>query len=210
MLGAVVSNTGFNENRIINLFEQYFERRGISLLGTDFKQIPNSTYEAAFMYVANNMFQKTNNVFLRGDGEEITLDIRSPEQINQVLDVFEQITKSYDFIAFDFFFMHMIKIDENTLNGWMNETREDQELNRRFKEIWKRVRFIGQQQVKNKLGNDKIGVVTLANNDAQIGLEYNQKRQVEAVETRAKIAAELPQLNNLALNLANNDDNLGL
>lgn len=49
-------------------------------------------------------------------------------------------------------------------------------------------------QVKNKLSNDRIGVVTLANNDSSVGLEYNQKRQVEAVETRVKLAQELPNL----------------
>lgn len=181
------------DNLIEMHFHDYFINRGIELSGLDYKSVDNSVFEAAFRYIYKRLF-KPDKTTVRYNNKKTKIDLRDIDELDVIADAYIDIIKAYNIIPFDKYFLELTGIHQDTWNSWKNEEYSHGGLSHLYSDLYKKIHNLPKEQVRNKMADDKIGLQSLANNDIEVGLEYNNKRQEEHVRARALTAAELPKL----------------
>lgn len=215
------------DNKIEEYFHEYFTNRGLDLEGDGYKRIENNLFHAAFEYVYRKLF-KPDEQTARRYKATTTLNLDDAFIINTIADIYCHICKSYNIKGTQDMFCSLTGISRNTLHRWSTnnsrsyiyynnngEVIEDiQEyiLNNRgeyvkessttYCDIAKKIKQLSHQTAYNSLNDFQNGQMMNANNAEEAGMEYNHKRQIEAVvahkfslEDMAGKIAELTQNN---------------
>lgn len=191
MISLDSENTVY-DNAIEMYFYEYFENRDISLQGLDYKQIDNSLFEAAFSYVYKKLF-KPDNTTVRYNNKNTKINLRDIDELNYIADIYIDIVKGFNIIPFDYFFLKLTGISKDTWNSWKREEYSHNGLSSLYSELYEKVHDLPKQQTRNKLANQM--AIALANNDSEVGLEYEKNNQIHRVEAIKALAdAELPRL----------------
>lgn len=165
------------ENRIEELFLEYFENRDIDILH-DYKTIPNSVYQASFKYIYKHLFKG------------MVLDYKCITTLQYMYDIYTDLIYNYNIIPFYNFFYCLYGISIDDIRRYIESGKaSDSYIN-----LAKKIEIITGDQVRNKLADDKIGLQSLANNDTQVGLRYNQQKQIENAISRQLTIDSLPDL----------------
>lgn len=181
-------------------FHEYFERRNILLSGLDYKYVDNSVFEAAFRYIYKKLF-KPDITTVRYNNKNTKIDLKDIDALNNIADIYIDIIKDYNIIPFDKYFLELTGIHKDTWNSWKNEEYSHNGLSSLYSDLYKKIHELPREQVRNKMADDKIGIQSLANNDVDVGLEYNNKRQIESAEAKKRttiddIAKQLQDIQN--------------
>lgn len=188
------------DNAIEMHFHEYFERRNILLSGLDYKYVDNSVFEAAFRYIYKKLF-KPDITTVRYNNKNTKIDLKDIDELNNIADIYIDIIKDYNIIPFDKYFLELTGIHKDTWNSWKNEEYSHDGLSSLYSDLYKKIHELPREQVRNKMADDKIGIQSLANNDIDVGLEYNNKRQIESAEAKKRttiddIAKQLQNMQN--------------
>lgn len=188
------------DNAIEMHFHEYFERRNILLSGLDYKYVDNSVFEAAFRYVYKKLF-KPDITTVRYNNKNTKINLKDIDELNNIADIYIDIIKEYNIIPFDKYFLELTGIHKDTWNSWKNEEYSHDGLSSLYSDLYKKIHELPREQVRNKMADDKIGIQSLANNDVDVGLEYNNKRQIESAEAKKRttiddIAKQLQNMQN--------------
>jgi hypothetical protein len=194
------------DNKIEEYFHEYFTNRGLDLEGDGYKRIENNLFHAAFEYVYRKMFKPPENE-RRKYGTSSIIDYDDAVLIDEIIDIYGHICKSYNIKGTQDMFCSLTGISRKTLNTWLNSSsrayiyydmdnniiRDIQEykLNNRGEyikvpstahlDIAKKIKSFSHQTAYNSLNDFQNGQMMNANNAEEAGMEYNHKRQIEAV-----------------------------
>ena len=166
------------ENAIEQHFHEYFENRGISIQGLDFQKINNSVYEGALRYIYRKLFKPDKDT-IRYNNKNTKIDLRDIDTLEDIVEHYTDIVKDYNIKPFSKFFTALTGISKDTLCSWRNREYEHGGMSARYSDLVKKIDALSGEQIQNNLADDRIGHQSLANNDADVGLEYNQKRKTE-------------------------------
>lgn len=198
------------DNKIEEYFHEYFNNRGLDLEGDGYKRIENNLFHAAFEYVYRKMFKPSESE-KRKYGTSSTIDYDDAVLIDEIIDIYGHICKSYNIKGTQDMFCSLTGISRKTLNTWLNSSsrayiyydmdnniiRDIQEykLNNRGEyikvpstahlDIAKKIKSFSHQTAYNSLNDFQNGQMMNANNAEEAGMEYNHKRQIEAVKAQA-------------------------
>lgn len=178
------------ENSIEQYFHGYFENRGISLEGTSYKSVDNSLYEAAFRYVFKKLF-KPDKTTVRYNNRKTKIDLRNIDELNLIADAYIDIIKDYAIIPYDKFFLELTGIHKDTWNSWQREEYSHGGLSHLYSELVQKIKCLSKEQGFNRLVDDKTGLMQVANNDPWLGMEYNNKRQLEEATAKQLTGADI-------------------
>lgn len=178
------------ENRIEQYFHEYFENRGISLEGTSYKSVDNSVYEAAFRYVFKKLF-KPDKTTVRYNNKKTKIDLRNIDELNLIADAYVDIIKDYAIIPYDKFFLELTGIHPDTWNSWKREEYSHGGLSHLYSELVQKIKCLPKEQGFNRLVDDKTGLMQVANNDPWLGMEYNNKRQLEEATAKQLTSTDI-------------------
>lgn len=178
------------ENSIEQYFHEYFENRGISLEGTSYKSVDNSLYEAAFRYVFKKLF-KPDKTTVRYNNRKTKIDLRNIDELNLIADAYIDIIKDYAIIPYDKFFLELTGIHQDTWNSWKREEYSHGGLSHLYSELVQKIKCLSKEQGFNRLVDDKTGLMQVANNDPWLGMEYNNKRQLEEATAKQLTGADI-------------------
>lgn len=204
------SDNTIYDNKIEEYFHEYFTNRGLDLEGDGYKRIENNLFHAAFEYVYRKMFKPPENE-RRKYGTSSTIDYDDAVLIDEIIDIYGHICKSYNIKSTQDMFCSLTGISRKTLNTWLNSSsrayiyydmdnniiRDIQEykLNNRGEyikvpstahlDIAKKIKSFSHQTAYNSLNDFQNGQMMNANNAEEAGMEYNHKRQIEAVKAQA-------------------------
>lgn len=172
-------------NQIESAFLEFFDNKGISLQGLDYKQVPNSTYQAAFRYCYRKLYKPTGKMRYNLN---TTIDTNNINMVIDILNSYIDICKEYNIIGYIEYFTDLTGISNDTINNWYKGYKSGKDVQENLTDkyigIAKKIKELPKMQVMNNLADDRIGLQSLANNDAQVGLEYNGKRQLEQEAAR--------------------------
>lgn len=186
------SESTIYDNAIEMYFYEYFENRGISLQGLDYQKIDNSLFEGAFSYVYKKLF-KPDNTTVRYNNKNTKINLRDIDELNNIADMYIDIIKGFNVTPFDNFFLKLTGIHKDTWNSWKREEYSHNGLSSLYSDLYEKIHDLPRQQVRNNVA-DKLPVA-LANNDPDVGLEYEKNNQINRVEAiRILTDAELPRL----------------
>lgn len=197
------------ENAIEQAFLEYFEIRGLDISGDGYKHIETNLYHAAFGYVYRKLFKPDENT-RRKYGRKSKLDYDDALALEEVIETYGNIVKSYNIVATQNMFCDMTGISRDTLNSWRNGNtkayvyyddnnniiRDIQEykLNNRgeytklpsssHSDLAKKVKEFSEVTAYNVLNDFQNGQMMNANNSREAGMEYNSKRENERLESR--------------------------
>lgn len=178
------------ENSIEQYFHEYFENRGISLEGTSYKSVDNSLYEAAFRYVFKKLF-KPDKTTVRYNNRKTKIDLRNIDELNLIADAYIDIIKDYAIIPYDKFFLELTGIHQDTWNSWKREEYSHGGLSHLYSDLVQKIKCLSKEQGFNRLVDDKTGLMQVANNDPWLGMEYNNKRQLEEATAKQLTGADI-------------------
>ncbi len=218
----LTGNNCIYDNKIEYYFHEYFENRGISLSGNDYKQVPMNVFQGAFRYVFQNLFKLPDGV--KGSrGKKTIIDYDDCTTLNYIIDIYTNIVYQYDIKSTVAMFRELVGISSDTLYSWINgDTRtyiyKDnngniisnineyimnnrgeyiKEPSKTHSELMRKITGLSKETAYNVLNDSTVGQITHANNSKEAGMEYNVKRQIEAVKVQALAATELPKLGNI-------------
>lgn len=187
------ANNCVYDNAIEERFCEYFDNRQIDISGLEYKNVDNSTFEAAFRYIYRCLF-KPDKTTVRYNNKKTKINLRDIDEIDAIAEAYIDIIKAYNIIPYDKFFLEMTGIHPDTLNSWKNEEYSHGGLSKQYSEIYKKIHILPKEQVLNKLSGDRIGLQSLANNEPDVQLEYNNKRQIEEAKARQLDAEDVRKL----------------
>ena len=197
------------DNLIEQYFHEYFENRGLSLSGDGYKRIENNLFHAAFEYVYRRMFKPEEGT-ARKYHSTSKIDYDDAYLLNEIVDIYGNICKSYNIKATQDMFCSLTGINRGTLNTWINSNSrayiyynsdgdiikdiQEFKLNNRGEyvkvpstahlDIAKKIKSFSHQTAYNSLNDFQNGQMMNANNAEEAGMEYNHKRQIEAVQAQ--------------------------
>lgn len=227
------------DNKIEEYFHEYFTNRGLDLEGDGYKRIENNLFHAAFEYVYRKMFKPPENE-RRKYGTSSIIDYDDAVLIDEIIDIYGHICKSYNIKGTQDMFCSLTGINRNTLHQWsIGNSRayiyynnngdiikdiQEYKLNNRgeyiqvpstaHRDLAKKIKSFSHQTAYNSLNDFQNGQMMNANNAEEAGMEYNHKRQIEAVvahkfslEDMAGKIAELTQNNSQTVVIDAPNDN---
>lgn len=171
------------DNAIEMYFREYFDNRGISIDGTDYKSVDNSVFEAAFRYVYKKLF-KPDKTTVRYNNKNTKIDLRDIDELNTIADAYIDIIKDYAIIPYDKFFLELTGIHKDTWNSWKNCEYSHGGLSILYSELVKKIQCLPKEQTINRMTGTPVNLLALANNEPEFRMEYNSKRQIEEVTAR--------------------------
>lgn len=197
------------DNKIEEYFHEYFNNRGLDLEGDGYKRIENNLFHAAFEYVYRKMFKPSESE-KRKYGTSSTIDYDDAVLLDEIIDIYGHICKSYNIKSTQDMFCSLTGISRNTLNQWINSNSrayiyyningdvikdiQEYKLNNRgeyikkpstaHRDIAKKIKSFSHQTAYNSLNDFQNGQMMNANNAEEAGMEYNHKRQIEAVQAQ--------------------------
>lgn len=183
------SNTVY-DNAIEMYFHEYFDNRGISIDGDDYKKVDNSVFEAAFRYVYKKLF-KPDKTTVRYNNKKTKINLRDIDELDRIADAYINIIKDYAIVPFDKFFLEMTGIHGDTFNSWKNKEYKHGGLSQEYSELTQKIHCLSKEQGFNRLVDDKTGLMQVANNDPWLGMEYNNKRQLEEATARQLTSTDI-------------------
>ena len=186
-------NNTVYDNAIEMHFHDFFDGRGIEISGLEYKRVDNGVFEAAFRYIYKKLF-KPDQTTVRYNNKNTKINLRDIDELNTITNIYIDLVKGYNIIPFDKYFLELTGIHKDTWNSWKNEEYSHDGLSTAYSDLWRKIHDLPMEQVRNKMADDRIGIQSLANNDREVGLEYNEKRQIEAAQTRIMTVDELPRL----------------
>lgn len=187
------------DNAIEMYFHEYFLNRDIDISGLNYKDVDNSVFEDAMRYIYRRLF-KPDKTTVRYNNKNTKIDLKNIDELNDIAECYINLIKGYNITPFDNFFLQMTGIHKDTWNSWKNEEYSHNGLSHLYSDLYKKIHDLPRQQVRNNMSKDKIGIQSLANNDPDVGLEYNSKKQFEAVRARVLTSDELPRLDLVGMN----------
>lgn len=171
------------DNAIEMYFHEYFDNRGISIDGTDYKSIDNSVFEAAFRYVYKKLF-KPDKTTVRYNNKNTKIDLRDIDELNVIADAYIDIIKDYAIIPYDKFFLELTGIHRDTFNSWYRGEYNHGGLSNLYSDLVKKIQCLPKEQTINRMTGTPVNLLALANNEPEFRMEYNSKRQLEEVTAR--------------------------
>lgn len=171
------------DNAIEMYFREYFDNRGISIDGTDYKSVDNSVFEAAFRYVYKKLF-KPNKTTVRYNNKNTKIDLRDIDELNTIADAYIDIIKDYAIIPYDKFFLELTGIHKDTFNSWSRCEYNHGGLSILYSDLVKKIQCLPKEQTINRMTGTPVNLLALANNEPEFRMEYNSKRQIEEVTAR--------------------------
>lgn len=171
------------DNAIEMYFHEYFDNRGISIDGTDYKAVDNSVFEAAFRYVYKKLF-KPDKTTVRYNNKNTRIDLRDIDELNTIADAYIDIIKDYAIIPYDKFFLELTGIHRDTFNSWCRCEYNHGGLSTLYSDLVKKIQCLPKEQTINRMTGTPVNLLALANNEPEFRMEYNNKRQLEEVTAR--------------------------
>lgn len=187
------------KNELKTEYSLYFEDvKQVEVFSSEYDKLPNSVKSYAIEYAR----EKAIPLFKSGLSTEDTIEkYYTPEQIQAFTDFFISTCKQGNIIGFIDNYCNALDVSDvffySVING--NYSGSNEMLNITMLTNFKRVVNIPKLGVLNKLGDDRTGVVVLANNEKTVGLEYAQKRTLEKVAIDNLNTAQLPTFGSLKL-----------
>lgn len=178
------------DNAIEMYFHEYFENRGISISGTDYKSVDNSVFEAAFRYVYKKLF-KPDKTTVRYNNKNTKINLRDIDELNIIADAYIDIIKDYAIIPYDKFFQELTGIHKDTWNSWKNNEYSHGGLSDLYSELVKKIQCLPKEQTINRMTGTPVNLLALANNEPEFRMEYNSKRQLEEVSAKQLSGADI-------------------
>lgn len=199
MIDLTCDNTVY-DNLIEYYFHEFFEINNIDISGLNYKQVPNSTYSAAFGYVYKKLFKPSKP---QVNNKKTLIDLDNLTELNYVFDCYIDLIQKYNIVGFQNMFINLTGISKDTINSWLRCEYNHDGLSQEYSDYAKRVNSVAGSQVQNKLGDDRIGIQSLANNDSDVGLLYARQEAYNKAlgdsQARVKLSdlcAGLPVLEN--------------
>lgn len=221
------------ENAIEMYFHEYFINRGLDITGEGYKRIETNLFQAAFRYVYKKLF-KPDEGTARKYRCTSKIDYDDAYILGQIVDTYADIVMAYDIKATQNMFCDLTGIHRDTLHSWEsgntrlyiykdlqgniitdiqsfklhhNSSEYIAEPSTLHSDLVRKVKSISHITAYNGLNDTPVGQITHANNSAEAGMEYNNKRQMETAKVQLLTAAELPKLNlqNTQLQLPESD-----
>lgn len=171
------------DNAIEMFFHEYFDNRGISIDGTDYKSVDNSVFEAAFRYVYKKLF-KPDKTTVRYNNKNTKIDLKNIDELNSIADAYIDIIKAYSIIPYDKFFLELTGIHRDTFNSWYRCEYNHGGLSNLYSDLVKKIQCLPKEQAINRMTGTPVSLIALANNEPEFRMEYNSKRQLEEETTR--------------------------
>lgn len=176
-------NNTVYDNAIEMYFHEYFDNRGISIDGTDYKSVDNSAFEGAFRYVYKKLF-KPDKTTVRYNNKNTKIDLKNIDELNIIADAYIDIIKDYAIIPYDKFFLELTGIHRDTFNSWYRGEYNHGGLSNLYSDLVKKIQCLPKEQAINKMTGTPVSLIALANNEPEFRMEYNSKRQLEEETTR--------------------------
>lgn len=176
-------NNTVYDNAIEMYFHEYFDNRGISIDGTDYKSVDNSVFEAAFRYVYKKLF-KPDKTTVRYNNKNTKIDLKNIDELNIIADAYIDIIKDYAIIPYDKFFLELTGIHRDTFNSWYRGEYNHGGLSNLYSDLVKKIQCLPKEQTINRMTGTPVNLLALANNEPEFRMEYNSKRQLEEVTAR--------------------------
>lgn len=176
-------------------FAEFFSNRGIDLYNEP-GRTSTSMCQAAWIYVYRHLFKPPGGYRLTRNGmrSNSNLDLEDFETLRAIADEYANICFEFDFKTGVFGFCSLIGINQDTFYAWLNEETRA-ERTPKYSEIAKIVRGGYRQMIRDTLANSPVGAITLANNDNEVGLNYNRQNTAEAALLSVK------SINQIALDI---------
>lgn len=166
-------------NQIETLFNEYFENRNISIDGLDYKSVPMNTFQDAFIYIHDNYI--SHNIS-NNDYRNMNQDIIN--KLNAYTDIFIRLVYRYNIQSFQKHYCYYLGISRDTLYSWSKEENNHRGFGDELSYIAKKIQELPKDTARNRIADIPNGELMLANNDVEVGLEYNGKRQLEQEAAR--------------------------
>lgn len=191
------NNTEIYENKIEELFYEYFEQRGIDLNSNNIKQ---TKFNACWKYIYNILFKPEPNTTRRYNAAS-KLDYNNIDLLNRICDIYIDLCFEYNIAPFRYGFCRLTGINEDTLHTWKNKEcrayiyydkdnnliddivtwklhnkgEYRKEPTSLHSDLIKKLDNAVKEFYRNNLSDTPVGQITLANNDDAVGLLYAQK-----------------------------------
>ena len=165
-----------HDNRIESLFLEYFEDRGIDPQHDNIKQ---TKFNAAWKYIYNKLFKPDSDT-VRYNNKNSKINYDNITELNNICDIYIDLCFEYNIIPCQYGFYRLTGITRDTLNKWDNgESRagSDEGANLTHSDIVKKIKSAYQEFYKDNLSDSPVGQITIANNDADLGLMYGKGQQ---------------------------------
>ncbi len=184
------SNNAVYDNMIEAYFHEYFDNRGIDISGDAYKKVDNSVFEAAFRYVYKMLF-KPDKTTVRYNNKNTKINLRDIDELNVIADAYIDLIKDYSIIPFDKFFLELTGIHPDTWNSWKNGEYSHGGLSSLYSDLVQKVKALPKEQAMNRMTGTPVSLIALANNEPELRMEYNSKRQLEEETTRRLSDADI-------------------
>lgn len=173
-------------------FGEYFANRGIDLYNEP-KRANTTMCQAAWLYVYDHLFKPPGGYrYVKGIRTASNLDLRDSETLAAIAVQYNLLCFEFDFKTGVYGFCSLIGINRDTFYSWMaEETRA--ERTPKHSDICKCVKGGYTQMLRDTLGASPIGVITLANNDNEAGLNYNRQNLAESALLSVRSVNQIAQ-----------------
>ena len=172
------------ENKIEELFIEYFENRGIDLQKDSIKQ---TKFNSAWKYIYNILFKPDENT-IKYNNKNSKINYNDLSELNDICDIYIDLCFEYNIIPCQYGFYRLTGITRDTLNKWDNgESRagSDAGASLTHSDIVKKIKAAYQEFYKDNLTDAPVGQITIANNDMDLGLMYSRGQQPLLVNVNA-------------------------
>lgn len=165
-----------HENLIESLFLEYFENRDIDPQHDTIKQ---TKFNAAWKYIYNRLFKPDINT-VRYNNKNSKLDYNDINELNNICDIYIDLCFEYNVIPCQYGFYRLTGITRDTLNRWKKGSSRssiEEGVSSPHSDIVEKIDKAYQEFYKDNLTDTPVGQITIANNDADLGLMYSRGQQ---------------------------------
>ena len=163
------------QSQVDNIINQYCDKYGIDLYNYNQRvNIKHTEVNNILRYCYNSLFKPDKNLY---NNQASLIDYDNIEQLSSVVDVFLNVCSLFNKALGLFSFGIFTGIAHSTLMVWVNT---DDELNPRRSLLLKIKDFNASMLVDHLKDSGPVGVVAVANNDTETGLNWsaNQVQQI--------------------------------
>lgn len=165
------------DNRIEELFLEYFEDRGIDPQRGNIKQ---TKFNAAWRYIYNILFRPDKNT-VRYNNKNSKINYDDIEQLNNICDIYIDLCFEYNIIPCQYGFYRLTGIARDTLNRWekgASRAGEIEGATSPHSDIVKKISDAYKEFYRDNLSDGPVGQMAVANNDEELGLMYGKNQGI--------------------------------
>lgn len=164
------------EENINGTFLAFLRKGGVNIDNLEeLTKVKHSTFEAALRFVFKSLFKpehtQLNNMLSLLPYDDLTV-------LDRLIDIYNDLCMMCDKTNGVQGFSAMTGYGYRTLNKWLVD-----ETNPERMQITKRLAETRKHLFRNSLSDDRMGRIVLANNDKELGLEYERRRTPEISKT---------------------------